>query len=157
MCSIVNLSSHAMRFTGPSVKKSEYNTRIINVHLTCHRIHVFCLSKDIHYNPLNVKISCAVYSLGTHPTLTATALTLFKKQSFMPEKRTISSEMSPLRASLAAEFPLTSTWLGTQIKTISFPSLVSFMYSSKIGTKIGWSYFRLNIACNDKRVRHYFF
>ena len=40
------------------------------------------------------------------------------------------------------------------IKTISFPSLVSFMYSSKIGTKIVWSYFRLNIACNDKRVRH---
>ena len=44
-----------------------------------------------------------------------------------------STEMSPSRASLAAEsaaeFPLMPTWPGTQIKTISLPSLVISVYN----------------------------
>jgi len=42
----------------------------------------------------------------------------------------------PSRASLAAEsaaeVPLMPTWPGTQMKTISFPSLVISVYNSKI-------------------------
>ena len=49
-----------------------------------------------------------------------------------------STEMSPSRASLAAEsaaeFPLMPTWLGTQMKTIPLPSLVISVYNSKIWT-----------------------
>ena len=56
-----------------------------------------------------------------------------------------------LAAESAAEFPLMPTWPGTQIKTISFPALVISVYNSKIWTKTGWSYFRFNIDCNDKR------
>ena len=56
-----------------------------------------------------------------------------------------STEMSPSRASLAAEsaaeFPLMPTWPETQMKTISLPSLVISVYNSKIWTKTGWSYF----------------
>ena len=63
--------------------------------------------------------------------------------------------MSPSRASLAAksaaELPLMPTWPGTQIKIISFLSVVNSIYSSKICTKIGWSYLRLYIACSDER------
>ena len=74
------------------------------------------------------------------------------------EKRMNSSEMSPPRASLAAksaaEFPLMPTWPGTQTETISFPSLVNFICSSKIFIRIGWSYLRLDIAW--KRIRQYY-
>ena len=66
-----------------------------------------------------------------------------------------STEMSPSRASLAAEsaaeFLLMPTWLGTQMKTIFLPSLVIFVYNSKIWTKAGWSYFRFKIDCNDEK------
>ena len=74
---------------------------------------------------------------------------------FRSENGMNSTKMSPSRASLAtesaAEFPLMPTWPGTQMNTISLPSLVIFVYNSKIGTKTGWSYFRLNIDCNDER------
>ena len=47
-----------------------------------------------------------------------------------------STEMSPSRTSLAAEsaaeFPLMPTWAGTQMKTISLPSLVIFVYKSEL-------------------------
>ena len=49
----------------------------------------------------------------------------------------------------AAEFPLRLTCLGTQIKTISFPSLINSICSSKVFTKNGWSYF---IGCSDERI-----
>ena len=75
-------------------------------------------------------------------------------RDFTSAKEVSSSEMSPSWASLAvesaAEFPLMPTWPGTQIKTVSLPSLVSSNYASKSCTKIGWSYFRLNIACSDE-------
>ena len=83
---------------------------------------------------------------------------------FRSENGMSSTEMSPSRASLAAEsaaeFPLTPTWPGTQMKTISLPSHVISAYNSKIWTKTGWSYFRFNIDCNDEResdnIKNYF-
>ena len=77
---------------------------------------------------------------------------------FRSENGMSSTKMSPSRASLAAEsaakFPLMPTQLGTQIKTISLLSLVISVYTSKIWTKTGWSYFtifRFNTDCNDER------
>ena len=74
---------------------------------------------------------------------------------FRSENGMSSTEMSPSRASLdaesAAEFPLMPTWPGTQMKTISLPSLVISVYKSNIWTKAGWSYFRLNFDCKDER------
>ena len=62
-------------------------------------------------------------------------------RGFRSENGMSSTEMSPSRASLAAEsaakFPLMPTWPGTQIKTISLPSLVIPVYNSKIWTKTG--------------------
>ena len=53
---------------------------------------------------------------------------------FVRDKAMSSPKMLPVRASLAtesaAECPLMPTWLGTQIKTISFPSLVNSIYNS---------------------------
>ena len=43
------------------------------------------------------------------------------------------------------------TWPGTQIKTISFPSLDKFIYNCRIWPKIGWSNFELNIAVKDDK------
>ena len=64
-------------------------------------------------------------------------------RGFRSENGMSSTEMSPSRASLAAEtaaeFPLMPTWPGTQMKTISLPSLVSSVCNSKIWTKTGWS------------------
>ena len=75
-------------------------------------------------------------------------------RDFKSENGMSSTEVSPTRASLAAasaaELPLMPTWPGTQIKTISFPSLVKSIYSSRICTKTGCSYFRLNIAFSDE-------
>ena len=75
-------------------------------------------------------------------------------KAFRSENGMSSSEMSPTRASLAAEsaaeLPLIPTRPGTQIKTISFRSLVKSKYSSRICTKIGWSYFKLNTAFSDE-------
>ena len=74
---------------------------------------------------------------------------------FRSENGMNSTEMSPSRASLAAEsaaeFPLMPTWPGTQKKTISLPSLVISVYNSKIWTKTGRSYFRFNIDSNNER------
>ena len=76
-------------------------------------------------------------------------------RDFRSENGLSSTEMSPSRASLAAEsaaeFPLMPTWPGTQMKTISLPSLVISVYNSKIWTKTGWSYFRFHIDSNDER------
>ena len=85
-------------------------------------------------------------------------------RDFRSENGMSSTEMSPSWASLAAEsaaeFPLTPTWPGTQMKTISLPSLVISVYKSNIWTKTGWSYFRLNIDCKDEResdnIKNYF-
>ena len=85
-------------------------------------------------------------------------------RDFKSEQGMSSTEMSPTRASLAAEsaakYSLMPTWPGTQIKTTSLPSLLNSAYTSKICTKIGWSYFRLYVACNDEResdnIKNYF-
>ena len=69
------------------------------------------------------------------------------------EKGMSSSKMAPTRASLAAEsaaeLPLMPTWTGTQIKTVSLPSLVSYTCSSKTFIRIRWSDFRLDIAWRE--------
>ena len=63
-----------------------------------------------------------------------------------------STETSPSwAAESTAELPLMPTWPGTQIKTISLPSLDKFIYNSRIWPKIGWSNFRLNIAVKDDK------
>lgn len=71
-----------------------------------------------------------------------------------------SSEMLSSRASLAAEsaaaFLLMLTWPGTQVKPISFPSLVSSICSSKILAKIGWSCYRLYSRTSLKSNLFYF-
>ena len=60
----------------------------------------------------------------------------FFERGFRSENGMSSTEMSPSRASLAAEsaaeFPLMPTWPGTQMKTISLPSLVNSVYISLI-------------------------
>ena len=75
-------------------------------------------------------------------------------RDFQSENGMRSTEVSPTRASLAtasaAELPLMPTWPGTQTKTVSFPSLVKSIYSPRIWTKTGCSYFRLNIAFSDE-------
>ena len=67
---------------------------------------------------------------------------------FKSENGMSSTKVSPTRASLAvmsaAELPLMPPWLGTQTKTIKS------IYSSRIWTKTGCSYFRLNIAFSDE-------
>ena len=59
---------------------------------------------------------------------------------FRSENGMNSTEMSPSRASLAAEsateFPPMPTWLGTKMKTISLPSLVISVYNSEIDFNI---------------------
>ena len=49
-----------------------------------------------------------------------------------------------------------SPWPETQIKTVSSPSLVKSIYSSRICTKTGCSYFKLNIAFCDESVKNDF-
>ena len=65
-------------------------------------------------------------------------------------KKLYSSETSPSRASIAAEFaaelPLIPTWPWTQTKTISFPYRSN---SSWIFIRTGWSYFVLCKAWRD--------
>ena len=98
------------------------------------------------------KFLCNLFSRNLpHSDCQSSNIYLFT-QDFKSEKGIGSFEMSPLWASLAAaEFPLMPTWAGPQIKTISLPSLVSSMYSSKIFTTIGWSYLTLYIAYSGER------
>ena len=79
---------------------------------------------------LKSEISDVIYFPGTHPTQTATVV-IYICLHLILSLRMSSTEMSPTRAFLAAEsaaeLPLMPTWPGTQINTIFFPSLVSFM------------------------------
>ena len=109
---------------------------------------LFFRGQDIHsFNTGNI-----LYNLfsgdSSHSDCHSSNIYLFVRD-FRSENGMSSTEMSPSRASLAAEsaaeFPLMPTWLGTQMKTISLPSLVISVYNSKIWTKTGWSYFRFNI------------
>ena len=63
-----------------------------------------------------------------------------------------STETSPSwAAESTAKLPVMPTWPGTQIKTISLPSLDKFIYNCRIWPKRGWSNFRLNIAVKDDK------
>ena len=100
-------------------------------------------------------IWCNLFSgNSSHSDCHSSNIYLFVR-GFRSENGMSSTEMSPSRASLtaesAAEFPLMPAWPGTQMKTISLLSLVISVYNSKICTKIGWSYFWLNIDCKDER------
>ena len=109
---------------------------------------LFFRGQDIHsFNTGNM-----LYNLfagnSSHSDCHSSNIYLFVR-GFRFENGMSSTEMSPSRASLAAEsaaeFPLMPTWPGTQMKTISLPSHVISVYKSKIWTKTGWSYFRFNI------------
>ena len=123
----------------------------------------FCFSKDKIYILLILGISYIFSGNSSHSDCHSSNIYLFVR-GFRSENGMSSTEMSPSRASLAAEsaakFPLMPTWLGTQMKTISLPSFVISVYNSKIWTKTGWSYFRFNTDCNDEResdnIKNYF-
>ena len=115
---------------------------------------LFCLSDDKQYILLILGISYIFSGNSSHSDCHSSNIYLFVRD-FRSENGMSSTEMSPSRASLAAEYapkiPLMPTWPGTQMKTVSLPSLVISVYYSKIWTKTGWSYFRFNIDCNDER------
>ena len=124
------------------------NKRMAAVQLGYHSL--FCLSEDKqHIVLLVLGIFHVIYFPGARPTPTATILIYLFACDFKSENGMSSTEVSPTTAS-AAELPLMPTWPGTQIKTISFPSLVKSIYSSRICTKTGCSYFRLNNAFSDE-------
>ena len=79
--------------------------------------HSLFFSEDIRL--LNSEISDVIYFPRSHPTQTATVLNLFAR-GFKSEKGMSSTEISPTRASLAAEsaagLPLMPTWPGTHKK-----------------------------------------
>ena len=69
------------------------------------------------YILLMLGISYIINFPGTHPTQTATVLIYLVVRDFRSENGMSSTEISPLRASLAAEsaaeFPMMPTWPGT--------------------------------------------
>ena len=124
---------------------------------------LFVWGQTIHsFNTGNI-LCILLFGNSSHSDCHSSNIYLFVPY-FRSENGMSSTKMSPSRASLAAEsaakFPLMPTQPGTQIKTISLPSLVISVYNSKIWTKIGWSYFRFNTDCNDEResdsMKNYF-
>ena len=117
---------------------------------------LFCLSEDKQYTVLKLEIFYVIYFLGTCPTQTTTVLIYIYifAHDFKCENGMNSTKMLPTRTSLAAEsaakVPPMPTRPGTQINTVFLPLLVRFIQSSKICTKIGWSYLVLKIACKDE-------
>ena len=154
---MVKRLSHPMHIGGSSpFNKKEW---VIKEWPMCNRAIIdssflFVRGQTIHsFNTGN--IWCNLFSgNSSHSDCHSSNIYLFVRD-FGSENGMSSTEMSPSRASLAAEsaaeFPLMPTWPGTQMKTIYLPSLVISVYNSKIWTKIGWSYFRFNIDCKDER------
>ena len=151
ICSMVKGLSHPMHIGGTSpFNKKE---RVRKEWPMCNRAttdssFLFFRGQDMHsFNTGNI-----LYNLlsrnSPHSDCHSSNIYLFV-HGFRSENGMSSTEMSPSRASLAAEsaveFPLMPTCPGTQMKTISLPSLVISVYNSKIWTKTGWSYFRFNI------------
>ena len=130
MCSLVKRSSHPMHIGGSSpFNKKEW---VIKDWPICNRAitvssFLFVWGQTIHsFNTGNI-----LYNLfsgnSSHSDCHSSNIYLFVRD-FRSENGMSSIEMSPSRASLAAEsaaeFPLMPTWPGTQMKTISLPSLV---------------------------------
>ena len=102
------------------------------------------------------KILCNLFSGDSSHSDCQSSNTYLFTQDFTSAEGMSSFEMSPSNVSLAAdsatEFPLMPPWPGTQIKTISFPSLVNSTCSSNIFTTIERSYFRLYISCSKYKT-----
>ena len=157
ICSMVKRLSHPMHTGGSSpFNKKEWVIKewpMCNWAITVSSF-LFAWGQTTHsFNIGN--ILCNLFSgNSSHSDCHSSNIYLFVCD-FRSENGMSSTEMSPSRASVAAasaaKFPLMPTWLGTQIKTTSLPSLVISIYNSKIWTKIGWSYFRFNIDSNDER------
>ena len=144
ICSMVKRLSHPMHIRGSSpFSKKEW---VIKEWPMCNRaitVSSFRLSEDkkkIHsFNTGNM-----LYNLfsgnSSHSDCHSSNIYLFVRD-FRSENGMSSTEMSPSRASLAAEsaaeFPLMPTWPGTQMKTMYLPSLVISVYNSKTRTKTG--------------------
>jgi len=156
ICSMVKSLSHLMHIGGSSPFNKKEQVRkewpMCNQAITDSSF-LFVRGQMIHsFNTGNI-----LYNLfsgnSSHSDCHSSNIYLFVCD-FRSENGMGSIKMSPSRASLAAEsaakFPLMPTWPGTQIKTISLPCLVIFVYNSKIWTKTGWSYFRFNILLTMK-------
>ena len=157
ICSTVKRLSHPINIGGSSpFNKKEW---VIKKWPMCNRAitvfsFLFLRGQTIH----SFSIGNILYNLfsgnSSHSDCHSSNIYLFVRD-FRSENGMSSTEMSPSRASLAAEsaaeFPLMPTWPGIQMKTISLPSLVISVYKSNIWTKAGWSYIRLNIDCKDER------
>ena len=138
ICVMVKLLSHPMRIGGSSpVNKKEWVRKewpMCNRAITVSSF-LFVRGQTIHsFNTENI-----LYNLFSgnsshsdcHSSNIYVCVRGFRSQngmSFRSENGMSSTEMSPSRAFLAAEsaaeFPLMPTWPGTQMKTISLPSLV---------------------------------
>ena len=154
---MVKRLSHPMHIGGSSpFNKKEWVIKECQCAIRPSQSLLFCLSEDKQNILLTLGMSYIIYFSGksSHSDCHSSNIYLFVRD-FRSENGMSSTEMSPPRASLAAEsaaeFPLMPTWPGTQMKTISLPSLVISVYNSKIWTKTGWSYFTFNIDCNDER------
>ena len=157
ICSMVKRLSHPMHTGGSSpFNKKEWVRKewpMCNRAITVSSF-LFVRGQNIHsFNTGNI-LYILFSGNSSHSDCHSSNIYLFVC-GFRSENGMSSTEMSPSRASLAAkyaaEFPLMPTWPVTQMKTISIPSLVIFVYNSKIWTKTGWSYFRFKIKCNDER------
>ena len=128
ICSMVKRLSHPMHIGGSSAfNKKE---RVRKEWPMCNRAFtvssfLFFRGQDIHsFSTGNI-----LYNLfsgnSSHSDCHSSNIYLFVR-GFRSENGMSSTEMSPSRASLAAEsaakFPLMPTWPGTQMKTISLPS-----------------------------------
>ena len=151
ICSMVKRLSHSMHIGGSSpFNKKEWVRKewpMCNRAITVSSF-LFFRGQDIHsFNTGNIWYNLFSGN-SSHSACHSSNIYLFVR-GFRSENGMSSTEMSPSRASLAAEsaaeFPLMPTWPETQMKTISLPSLVISVYNSKIWTKTGWSYFRFNI------------
>ena len=156
ICSKVKHSSHLMH-TGSS---SPFNEKewvmkewpICNWAITVSSF-LFVWGQTIHCFKTG-NILCNLFSGNlSHSDYHSSNIYLFA-HDFKSENGMSSTEMSPMTASLAAEsaakVPSMPTRPGTQINAIFLPPLVRFIQSSKICTKIGWSYLGLKIACKDE-------
>ena len=115
---------------------------------------LFVQGQNIHsFNTGNISYNLFSGN-SSHSDCHSSNIYLFVR-GFRSENGMSSTEMLPSRASLAAEsaakFPLMPTWPGTQMKTTSLSCLVISVYNSKMWTKTGWLYFRLNFDCKDER------
>ena len=143
ICSTFKRLSHPIHIGGSSpFNKKEW---VIKEWPMCNRAitvssFLFLWGQTIH----SFSIGNILYNLFSgnlsHSNCHSSNIYLFVRD-FRSENGMSSTEMSPSRASLAAEsaaeFPLMPTWPGTQMKTISLPSLVISVYKSNIWTKAG--------------------